>query len=367
MRINTNLNAMTALNQSTKNTALAGTSMGKISSGQRINKAGDDAAGLAISEKMRSQIRGLDQASKNTQDGISLVQTAEGAMEEIGNIAQRMRELSVQAANDTNQESDRTKIQEEMNQLKEQIDNIAGSTKFNGESLLSGGGSTAAIVSGKGVESITFNKDYSTAAKITTTGSSATDLKVTITDGSTTYTQSAKVADAKNGVLKLEDLGIEVKLKSGEALDAAAIADSTAITAGGNTKNINIQTGANTTSDETIKITLDKADSTTLGINKLKVDNATNAKAAIDALDGALESINKSRAKLGAMQNRLEYTNSNLTTTNENLTAAESRIRDVDVAKEMVNLSKLNILSQASQSMISQANQQPQNVLQLLR
>ena len=138
MRINTNMNAMTALNAMSKNTALAGTAMGKISSGLRINKAGDDAAGLAISEKMRSQIRGLDQASRNTQDGVSMIQTAEGATEEIGNITQRMRELSVQASNETNSGSDRAKIVEELTQLHSEIDRIAGSTQFNGKNLLNG-------------------------------------------------------------------------------------------------------------------------------------------------------------------------------------------------------------------------------------
>ena len=138
MRINTNLNAMTALNSATKNTALAGSSMEKLSSGLKINKAADNATGLAISEKMRSQIRGLDQASQNTQDGISVVQTAEGAIEEVGNIVQRMRELAVQGANETNTGSDRAKISEELTQLHEEIDRIAESTQFNGKDLLNG-------------------------------------------------------------------------------------------------------------------------------------------------------------------------------------------------------------------------------------
>ena len=138
MRINTNINAMTATNQSARNTALAGNSMNKLSSGLRINKAGDDAAGLAISEKMRSQIRGMEQADRNVQDGISLVQTAEGATEEIGNIVQRMRELSVQASNETNTASDRTKITEELTQLNDEINRIADSTKFNGKNVLNG-------------------------------------------------------------------------------------------------------------------------------------------------------------------------------------------------------------------------------------
>lgn len=274
MIVNTNMNALTAHNAMTKNTALAGNSMEKISSGLRITKAGDDAAGLAISEKMRSQIRGLDQANRNVQDGISLIQTAEGGMEEIGNILQRMRELTVQGANDTNSDTERTNIQTELDQLTEEIDRIATSTKFNGQGLLDG------------------------------------------------------------------------------------------------TADFNIQVGANehlTDGDQQLNITIADMQSAALGVDAISVADAATATAALTTLDDAITSVSTARAQLGAQQNRLEYTSNNLTTSSENLTAAESRIRDVDVAKEMVNLSKLNILSQASQSMISQANQQPQNVLQLLR
>ncbi|MGL5311690.1 MAG: flagellin [Peptostreptococcaceae bacterium] len=274
MRVNTNMNALIAHNQSTKNTALAGNSMEKLSSGLRITKAGDDAAGLAISEKMRSQIRGLDQANRNVQDGVSMIQTAEGGMEEIGNILHRMRELTVQGANDTNTADERTKINAELTQLSEEITRIAETTQFNGQNLL-----------------------------------------------------------------------------DGSAGDGAGA--------------VNIQVGAN--SGQTITLQFDAMDATTLAVDGLDVDDTTNANAATDAIDAALETVNTARATMGASQNRLEYTSNNLTTSSENLTAAESRIRDVDLAKEMVNLSKLNILTQASQSMISQANQQPQGVLQLLR
>ncbi|MDU4891631.1 MAG: flagellin [Clostridium sp.] len=269
MRVNTNMNALVAHNAMSKNTALAGSSMEKLSSGLRITKAGDDAAGLAISEKMRSQIRGLDQANRNVQDGISLIQTAEGGMEEITNILQRMRELSVQGSNDTYEPTERTKIQEEMTQLSAEITRISNTTEFNGKKLL----------------------------------------------------------DAA-GTVKLQ-----VGANSGQQIDVAL----TALSAGA------------------------------LGVSGLAVTNTTAANSAIVSIDAALGAVNTARATMGAQQNRLEYTQNNLTTSSENLTAAESRIRDVDVAKEMVNLSKLNILQQASQAMISQANQQPQGVLQLLR
>lgn len=268
MRINTNLSAMIATNQMTKNTALAGNSMEKLSTGLRITKAGDDAAGLAISEKMRAQIRGMEQADRNVQDGISLVQTAEGALEESGNILQRMRELTVQGANDTLVTEDRTKIEGELTQLGEELTQIAKETKFNGKPLLS--------------------------------------VATTVT----------------------------------------------------------IQAGANTETRKILTLDLNGQAGT---VKELKVTNTDVAKTSRKSIDDALEAVNKGRADLGAMQNRLEYTSSNLVTSTENLTAAESRIRDIDVAKEMVKLSKLNILNQASQAMVGQAKQQPESVAQLLR
>ena len=287
MRINTNINGMIATNQMTKNTALAGASMEKLSTGLRITKAGDDAAGLAVSEKMRSQIRGMEQAERNVQDGISMVQTAEGALEEAGNIGQRMRELGVQAANDTLSAEDRTKITEELNQLGEEMLKISAETKFNGSHLLDDAG-TKTIQAGANTETRAITKvDLKGIAETLTNG------QVTIAD------------DATNG-----DIAQDVDI------DVSAVAE---------------------------------------------------AQDFIAAVDTALEAINEGRANLGAMQNRLEYTSSNLTTSTENLTAAESRIRDVDVAKEMVKLSKLNILTQASQAMVSQAKQQPEQVTQLLR
>lgn len=271
MRINTNLNAMIATNQMSKNTALAGSSMEKLSTGLRITKAGDDAAGLAVSEKMRAQIRGMEQAERNVQDGISMVQTAEGALEEAGNIAQRMRELGVQAGNDTLSNEDKSKVKEELLQLQDEMKKISEETKFNGKQLLNTAG--------------TF----------------------TIQAGANSETRTVKTADL------------------------SSIA-----------KNIGLTSSTN-------------------------ISSSSDAQSFVTKVDDALKAINAARSDLGAMQNRLEYTANNLTTSTENLTAAESRIRDVDVAKEMVTLSKLNILNQASQAMVSQAKQQPESVSQLLR
>lgn len=270
MRINTNLNAMIATNQMSKNTALAGSSMEKLSTGLRITKAGDDAAGLAVSEKMRAQIRGMEQAERNVQDGISMVQTAEGALEEAGNIAQRMRELGIQAGNDTLSNEDRSKVKAELTQLQDEMSKIATETKFNGKELLNKVG---------------------------------------------TFTIQA---------------GANSEIRTVSTANLASIANN-------------------------------------LSLTSTNISNASEAQSFVKKVDVALESINAARSELGAMQNRLEYTANNLTTSTENLTAAESRIRDVDVAKEMVTLSKLNILNQASQAMVSQAKQQPESVSQLLR
>ena len=270
MIINHNMGAINAHRNMGINSGNAAKSMEKLSSGLRINRAGDDAAGLSISEKMRGQIRGLDQASTNSQDGISLIQTAEGALNETHSIIQRMRELAVQASNDTNVTEDRAAIQAEMDELAEEVTRIAEETQFNKQNLL---------------------------------------------DGSVT--------------------------------------------------DITIQVGANA-GQETV-ITLEAMDAGTLNIDGLTVDDHANANNAITALDTALEAVSTQRSALGAKQNRLEHTINNLDTASENLTAAESRIRDTDMAEEMSEYSKNNILQQASQAMLAQAKSAPQSILQLLQ
>ncbi|MBB2481638.1 flagellin [Bacillus sp. APMAM] len=269
MQINHNLAALNTLNRLNTASNAQAKSMEKLSSGMRINRAGDDAAGLAISEKMRGQIRGLDQASRNSQDGISLIQTAEGALNETHDILQRMRELAVQGGNDTNTADDRTQIQTELNQLMSEIDRISSTTEFNTKNLLGG----------------TF---------------SAT-----------------------------------------------------------------LQVGAN--DGQIINFSISAMDTTNLGVASVSVGSNALASTSISALDAAITTVSTQRANLGALQNRLEHTINNLNTSSENLTAAESRIRDVDMAKEMMTQTKNSILSQAAQAMLAQANQQPQGVLQLLR
>ena len=394
MRINTNLNAMTALNSATKNTALAGSSMEKLSSGLKINKAADNATGLAISEKMRSQIRGLDQASQNTQDGISVVQTAEGAIEEVGNIVQRMRELAVQGANETNTGSDRAKISEELTQLHEEIDRIAESTQFNGKDLLNGKNEVrtekvyTATVENNKTKDVVFQRGFDFeglgAGDINIT-TAAGGNKGTITSNITTKGYQIDIDNIDNqGVIK-QDAKITITDSNGKSLSFTAAAE---IQAGavklGNIagkdesikgKEISLQVGANTSDSQTLKVKIENVSTKSLGLDSKIIatmakegpKGTTAANAMIDSLDNALERVNTSRANLGAMQNRLETTASNLTTSNENLTAAESRIRDVDVAEEMMNLSKLNLINQAAQAMMSQAKSQPEGVMQLLR
>ena len=272
MRINNNLMAMNAHRQLKVNSSNQEKSLEKLSSGYRINRAGDDAAGLSISEKMRAQIRGLQKASTNAQDGISLIQTAEGALAETHEILQRMRELAVQAANDTNVDADRSAIKLEINELAAEITRIAEKTQFNTKNLLTG------------------------------------------------------------------------SLKSAV-----------------------IQIGAN--NGETLTVSIGTMTATALGVkaSTILVDTSTNAQKSISLINAAIIEVSAERAKLGAKQNRLEHTIKNLDTAAENLQASESRIRDVDMAKEMMNFTKNNILNQAATAMLAQANMVPQGVLQLLQ
>ena len=568
MIINHNMNALNAHRNMGVNNTNAGKSMEKLSSGLRINRAGDDAAGLAISEKMRGQIRGLTQASRNASDGISLVQTAEGALNETTNILQRMREISVQSANSTNTETDRAALQEELNQLTTEINRIGNTTEFNTQKLLNGGAgsssstnvtdATSANVTATGafvakdlsaggfkasikIDGTTFDlssalkKDWTNAggnaltaddliAELNNVSAGETKLSdvlditkdnanvITFTSKSTGKTSSIEISTDEDDVAKLLGFGgvnnltpnhndykgnsigtnatvqrhglegtalkAEYNAKKGEgfsikvgnesevkvsfdktkiydmgntdenvaqaaredfvkdvnaALQKAGLSDKVEASLSNDNKlqliskngkdikvtegsvggidktltvknvnkvvgagaqgagfEVNLQIGAN--SGQAMNLSIGDMRAAALGITgntgqagfsttnnvsngtdtisteaSLDITSATNASKAITAIDSAMEKVSSERAKLGAVQNRLEYTISNLDNTAENLTSAESTLRDVDMAKEMMEYSKNNILSQAAQSMISQANQQPQNVLQLLR
>jgi flagellin len=501
MRINHNIAALNTYRQLNTASTNQSKSMEKLSSGLRINKAGDDAAGLAISEKMRGQIRGLDQASKNAQDGISMIATAEGALNETHDILQRMRELATQASNDTNTKTDRGEIQKEINQLTSEINRIGNTTEFNTQKLLNGGDVPADLtVKATGTGKVTFTDAVKEVTGETTfklgtalgAGSKVTIAGVNFTEGvnvsgadaaaqTTAIANVLKNDSTFNGKYTLTDNSdgtFTIKEKAGNATGAAIIgavtvgagaftetnkvtsvqkADpkikiDTAFVAGdtlkvgdrtftfgsGTSYDVDIATASNaakqtdalaallakesgiesTKSNGTDTVTIKQAggsgfkasfqvganegqsmsiqvddmrakalgltstagavgftntDSVTDGTNNDSVESALdvstheNASKAITVINNAIEKVSAQRSNLGASQNRLEHTINNLNTSSENLTAAESRIRDVDMAKEMMNQTKNSILSQAAQAMLAQANQQPQGVLQLLR
>lgn len=365
MRINHNIAALNTHRQLNSATGAQGKSMEKLASGLRINRAGDDAAGLSISEKMRGQIRGLEQASRNAQDGISLIQTAEGALNETHDILQRMRELAVQASNDTNDVIDRDAIKEEIDALATEITRIGESTEFNQKKLLNGDLSTSVDASGaadalaNGV--IDFKTSGTPAGNYTV---SVSGTEITMSNG--TDSQIINIGSAPTGTdtkdVTFGQFGATITINSQLADNSAN--NTFAVTATGE---INLQIGANSSNPEKMTISIDDMRASALGVEALDMDSHTNAKTSLDAINTAINTVSTQRSKLGAFQNRLEHTINNLGTSAENLTAAESRVRDVDMAKEMMNQTKNSILSQAAQAMLAQSNQMPQGVLQLLR
>ncbi|KMY55506.1 flagellin [Bacillus sp. FJAT-27231] len=326
MRINHNIAALNTYNKLNSASGAQSKSMEKLSSGLRINKAGDDAAGLAISEKMRGQIRGLDMASKNSQDAISMIQTAEGALNETHDILQRVRELSVQSANDTNNNNDRAEIQKEVAQLLTEVDRIGNNTEFNTKKLLNGGlggtvnqaPGTTTVLAVAGVASASTTG----AAAGTYTITSAATGKLTMTDASGKAQTIDNAAGAQT--LNFSDFGIEIKTNSNYAKDASV--GNVVVTAGA----ANFQIGAN--QGQNINLSISDMRSGALGIAGVDVSTKAGADAAITTVQTAIDSVSSERSKLGAYQNRLEHTINNLGTSSENLTAAESRIRDVDYA-----------------------------------
>lgn len=355
MRINHNIAALNTYRQFNNANNAQSKSMEKLSSGLRINSAADDAAGLAISEKMRGQVRGLDMASKNAQDGISLIQTAEGALNETQSILQRMRELGVQGSSESLTTDDRNAMSEEVTALKAEINNIAEGTKFNTKQLLSGG------LAAK-VDSATFTNDTTLTAangiaNIEVTGakvkdSGGTDAKYQINYDNTAKTMTVERYNNAGDTLEASQT-INVDMSSAGAFDTkdvdfsslgikvtvnANLGDSIGGTNGTQVdtngfeltgSDMKVSIGAN---GEEISFGIDAMDTNGLGINTSTVDNYTNSKSFVKAMDTAITKVSTQRSKLGAVQNRLEHTINNLSTSSENLTAAESRIRDVDYA-----------------------------------
>ncbi len=366
MRINNNIMAMNAHRQLAVNQTNASKSMERLSSGMRINRAGDDAAGLAISEKMRGQIRGLKQAARNAQDGISLIQTAEGSLNETHAILQRMRELAAQAANDTNHDIDRDAIKEEIDALSSEITRIGESTEFNQTKLLNGDLGTTVNVDGAGDAIAKGIVDFKTSGTPDATYTvTVSGTVITVSDGtnSATVDISSKPTGLDTKDVTFGDFGITLTVNS-QLDDFDGDANGDFVVSG--TGELYLQIGANTTNPESMKIEIGDMRASALGVESLDVDTHENAQTSLDAINAAINKVSTERSKLGAYQNRLEHTISNLGTSAENLQAAESRIRDLDMAEEIMAFTKNNILQQAATAMLAQANMAPQSVLQLL-
>ncbi|HHV58248.1 MAG TPA: flagellin [Firmicutes bacterium] len=419
MIINHNIAALNTYRQLSNNNMIAQKSLEKLSSGLRINRAGDDAAGLAISEKMRGQIRGLEMASKNAQDGISLIQTAEGALNETHSILQRMRELAVQASSDTNTVADRAELQKEFDQLAQEITRIGDNTEFNTQKLLNGTYKGTLHIGANESQNITLNVADMRAYNLGVVGDAKIEVTATVTDGGDTTTDIAdgsyavKFNDSLGNYELLNADGIAVATSADGKAWTAAVGDDTLAfteavisgnvtissgnaTATGTVTNKGLQAGeytyvaadnalkdsngnvVATTSDAGVTFVDAKGDTVLtfnaaiddgdkISIGGVDISGQASANAAITTINTAIEAVSAERSKLGAYQNRLEHTINNLGTAAENLSAAESRIRDVDMAKEMMEFTKMNILQQAATAMLAQANQLPQAVLQLLR
>ncbi len=446
MVVQHNMQAANANRMLNVTTSAQSKSTEKLSSGYRINRAADDAAGLTISEKMRKQIKGLDRASTNAEDGVSAVQTAEGALTEVHSMLQRMNELATQSANGTNSNTDRKAIQDEIDQLTTEIDRVSETTKFNETYLLKGDGAEkehnvnahdagldGVTLTDKGDEvdvtlkTLNAGDKISIAGKNYTIGATTDEAKELyknakvgekVTVGGTTY-EIAAATNADKGQISKADLdgkidkgttveygnkkvhvvdkttGIDdndssiitaakaYELESAEIVKASSIGTDTNATAGNLTDNkftltkgkvnyndalsFNLHVGADADMTNKITVNIDSMNSAGLGVKGIKADTEQDATYAIDAIADAISTVSSQRSALGAVQNRLEHTINNLDNVVENTTSAESRIRDTDMAEEMVNYSKNNILAQAGQSMLAQANQSNQGVLSLLQ
>ena len=419
MRIQHNIAALNSYRNLGVNNTGVSKNLEKLSSGYRINRAGDDAAGLAISEKMRSQITGLNTATKNANDGISLVQTAEGALTEVHSMLNRMVEIATQSSNGVYEDGvDRAALQDEMNALTDEIDRIADGTNFNKKNLLDGkigksvegamtGGTAAAGTAGVSLtfEFTTLFEDKGLGIKLVDSGADTdsyasdsakvnTDKILTLTvNTSATYDAAAiqkliknadvsELDEADQAAYKAALAGVKVSGKGIEKAqsDGADFAGGNTMTAGAGTdgtggkykltdNSMSLQIGDTNADHNKLKVAVGDMHAASLGVGTADINVKTEEDAgkAVDRINTAINMVSTQRGKLGAIQNRLEHTINNLSVNAENMTAAESRIRDVDMAKEMMDYTKNNILVQASQAMLAQANQVPQGVLQLLQ
>ena len=389
MVVRSNIMALNANRQLGLNNSQVSKSLEKLSSGYKINRAGDDASGLAISEKMKAQIKGLETASANSQDGISLVQTAEGALTEVHDMLNRMVELAGKAANGTiDNETDRAALQKEMNALLDEIDRIADSTDFNGIKLLNG--DLAGQIDATFTEDTTTTLDSIgiTAGSLDLSKADPTltgDLKIkfdtdklVITAGTKTYEGSWD--GSATGAVTLKNTAgedtITINVKDANTLKTKTSDQKVGTLTAGKaaTEGLTLQIGDTGDDFNQVTVHIQNMDSESLGLATLRDTGIMTQDAASAALDlvknganSAINTVSSVRADLGAMQNRLEHTINNLDVATENMESANSRIRDTDMAKEMMEYTKQNVLTQAAQAMLAQANQQPQSILQLLQ
>ena len=396
MRIQHNIMAMNAYRNYTNNTSALSKNLEKLSSGYKINRAGDDAAGLAISEKMRAQITGLDKAQDNAKDGISLVQTAEGALTEVHDMLNRMYELAEQSANGTFEDgTDRKQLQKEVNQLKDEIDRIADSANFNGIKLLDGsmsanattkinnaGTGTTAAVDVSIVADTVFNADgteLNLKFKLAAVSTNKTDGAKVSADGTVTISlkkgtqYSAEDIQALLAKAKGTKAGINediLQAAQNATVTGTGVADKTSAwtTLGASTaaaqankgKPLTLQIGDTSDNFNQLKVGIKDCHVAALGLTDMKIGDQTSAAAALDKIKSAINYVSDVRGTLGATQNRLDHTINNLSVMQENIQDAESTIRDTDVADEMMAYTKNNILIQSAQAMLAQANQVPQ-------
>lgn len=372
LRINQNIDALNSYRNLSVTQGQMSKSLEKLSSGFRINRAADDAAGLAISEGLRSQVGGLKVAVRNAQDGVSVVQTAEGALTEVHSILQRMRDLGVQAASDTNNSNARSAITEEVTQLRSELSRIAGSTNFNGTKLLDGSANTLNFQVGAGSAAadnvISFNFDSADVSAVATAlgaggGNEYAVVTPTAVDGNWTFSTTGVVASS---TVAMGAAGSHTTVQS--------VADKLNSDAG---FNANFRASVNSDNELVVNATNGGTLATTAPgtgggagsavAGGIDFSTASAARNAVDSIDTQIQTISTARANLGAVQNRFEHTINNLNVAVENLSASESRIRDTDMAQEMMSFTRAQILSQAGTAMLAQANQAPQGVLSLLR
>ena len=350
MRIQHNIMAMNAYRNYTNNTSALSKNLEKLSSGYKINRAGDDAAGLAISEKMRAQITGLDKAQDNAKDGISLVQTAEGALTEVHDMLNRMYELAEQSANGTFEDgTDRKQLQKEVTQLRSEIDRIADSANFNGINLLDGSMQDGATIT----LTVTGTANGSTVSSTTNLGTTTFKSNDSLTIGGKTFTFDGTTIKSDAAFKKaIKDAGFTLGSKGNATMTGKALT---------------LQIGDTSASYNQLNVSINDCHTAALEIDKLDIGNQKGAAAALDVIKNAINYVSDVRGTLGATQNRLDHTINNLSVMQENIQDAESTIRDTDVADEMMAYTKNNILIQSAQAMLAQANQVPQGVLQLLQ